>query len=201
MPFVRMVKFKPCTVPSSMPSICLVLYSFCANLLHSLIWLIVSFWPPNNLHLLFCYVLSILALTLPVAMAFFCATIRRDSVSLLRFPFFRNVQVFSCEISLVCHSCFSFHFRFLVIFFCWYFCCLYCFWSLLSIFFRVFFMLSSSRCIDASTLSWMLATPLPPFLLGTYSLPTSFLGCKALCIILSFLVLWFMCWSFSLVHS
>ena len=41
----------------------LVLYSFCANLLHSLImWLIVSSLSTHNLHLLFCWVLSILAL-------------------------------------------------------------------------------------------------------------------------------------------
>ena len=42
---------------------CLVLYSFCANLLHSLImWLMVSSLSPHRLHLLFCWVLSILAL-------------------------------------------------------------------------------------------------------------------------------------------
>ena len=42
---------------------CLVLYSFCVNLLHSIImWLIVSSLSPHNLHLLFCCVLSILAL-------------------------------------------------------------------------------------------------------------------------------------------
>ena len=41
---------------------CLVLYSFCACLLHSLImWLIVSSLSPHNLHLLFCCILSILA--------------------------------------------------------------------------------------------------------------------------------------------
>ena len=41
----------------------LVLYSFCANFLHSLImWLIVSSLSPHSLHLLFCWVLSILAL-------------------------------------------------------------------------------------------------------------------------------------------
>ena len=40
---------------------CLALYSFCANLLHSLImWLIVSSLSPHSLHLLFCCVLSIL---------------------------------------------------------------------------------------------------------------------------------------------
>ena len=39
---------------------CLVLYSFCANLLHSLImWLMVSSLSPHSLHLLFCWVLSI----------------------------------------------------------------------------------------------------------------------------------------------
>ena len=42
---------------------CLALYSFCANLLHSLImWLMVSTLSLHSLHLLFCCVLSILAL-------------------------------------------------------------------------------------------------------------------------------------------
>ena len=60
---------------------CLVLYSFCANLLHSLImWLIVSSLPPYSLHLLFCCVLSILALVWLVLMVLFSAAIRRDSV-------------------------------------------------------------------------------------------------------------------------
>ena len=46
------------TVPTKS---CLVLYSFCANLLHSLIiWLMVSSLSRHNLHLLFCCVLSIL---------------------------------------------------------------------------------------------------------------------------------------------
>ena len=40
---------------------CLALYSFCANLLHSLMSLIVSSLSPHNLDLLFCCVLSILA--------------------------------------------------------------------------------------------------------------------------------------------
>ena len=74
---------------------CLVLYS-CDNLLHSLImWLIVSSLSPHNLHLLFCCVLSILALIWLVLMALFCAAIRRDSVSLLKFPFLKHIQVFS----------------------------------------------------------------------------------------------------------
>ena len=61
--------------------LCLVLYSFCANLMHSLIyWLMVSSLSPHNLHLLFCCVLSILVLIWLVLMALFYATIRRDPV-------------------------------------------------------------------------------------------------------------------------
>ena len=74
---------------------CLALYSFCANLLHSLImWLIVSSLSLHSLHLLFSCVLSILALIWLVLMALSCAAIRRDSVSLLKFPFLSQVQVF-----------------------------------------------------------------------------------------------------------
>ena len=41
----------------------LFLFSFCVNLLHSLImWLMVSYLSPHNLHLLFCFVLSLLPL-------------------------------------------------------------------------------------------------------------------------------------------
>ena len=81
---------------------CLALYSFCANLLHSLImWLIVSSLSPHSLHLLFCCVLSILALIWFVLMALSCAAIKRDSVSLLRFPFLSQVQVFWCEMLFI----------------------------------------------------------------------------------------------------
>ena len=63
---------------------CLVLYSFCANLLDSLIkWLVVSSLPPHSLHLLFCCVLSILALIWLGLMALFCAAIRRDSIIII----------------------------------------------------------------------------------------------------------------------
>ena len=62
---------------------CLVLYSFCANLLLSLImWLIVSSLSPHNLYLLFCCVLFIPALIWLVLMALFCAAIRRNCFSL-----------------------------------------------------------------------------------------------------------------------
>ena len=81
---------------------CLALYSFCANLLHSLImWLMVSSLSPHNLHLLFCCVLSIFSLIWLVLMALFCAAIRRDSVSLLKFPFLTHVQVLSCEMLFI----------------------------------------------------------------------------------------------------
>ena len=97
---------------------CLVLYSFCANLLHShIMWLVVS---SLSLHLLFCWVLSILTFTWLVLMALFCAAIRRDSVSLLKFPFLSQVQVLSCEMLFISRlkdpQCsFSSHFCFLVI--------------------------------------------------------------------------------------
>ena len=80
----------------------LVLYSLWCNLLHSLImWVIDSSLSPNNLHLLVCCVLSILDLIWLVLMALFCSAIRRDFVSILRFPFLRHVDIFSREISLV----------------------------------------------------------------------------------------------------
>ena len=65
-------------------------------------WLIVLSLLPHNLHLLFCCVLSILALIWLVLMALFDASIRKDSVSLLRFPLLSHVHVFSCEMLLIC---------------------------------------------------------------------------------------------------
>ena len=62
-----------------------------------------------------------------------------------------------------------------------------------------FSMLSSCRCVDASTLSSMLANPLPRSFLNSYSLSTSSLRCNALCMVISFLVLWSICLSSSLV--
>ena len=81
---------------------CLAFYSFYANLLHSLImWLMVSSLSPHRLHLLFCCVLSSLALIWLVLTALFWAAIRRDSVSLLRFPFLSHVQVLSCKMLFI----------------------------------------------------------------------------------------------------
>ena len=46
----------------------------------------------------------------------------------------------------------------------------------------------------------MLASPPSPSFLDTYSLSTSSLGCSALCMVISFLVLWSICSSSSLVY-
>ena len=64
--------------------------------------------------------LSILVLISLVLIALFPAAIRKDSVSLLRFPFFSHVHVFSGALSLIIRlkrpqSCFSYHICFLAI--------------------------------------------------------------------------------------
>ena len=165
----------------------------------------VSSLSPHSLHLLFCCVLSILALIWLVLTALSCAAIRRDSICLLKFPFFSHVQVLLCEMLFISRFKMSielFSFPFLFPSYCH------------SVVHRVnsfvsdgcnessivFLYIVSSRCIDASTLSSMLASPLPPSFLETYSLSTSSLRCKALCIVISFLVLWSICLSSSLVH-
>ena len=81
---------------------CLVLYSFCANLLHSLImWMIWCIMSSRNLHLQFCCVLSILALTELVLMELISSVNKTDSVSLLRLPFLNPVKVVLYESSFV----------------------------------------------------------------------------------------------------
>ena len=93
----------------------IVLYSFCASLLHSLMELIILSLSIDNLHLLFCHELLIFPLILLVLMTSYVAAIRRDSVSFVSFPFHSHVQIFLCEIWPVCYlkypySCFSCHF-------------------------------------------------------------------------------------------
>ena len=74
------------TLPTQL---CLVLYSFCANLLHSLI---------NSIGYIYYFVVSsMLSLIWLVLTALFWAAIRRGSVSLLKFPFLSHVQVLLCE--------------------------------------------------------------------------------------------------------
>ena len=97
-------------------------------------------------------------------------------------------------------SCFAFYFCFLVIF--------VLLILLLSVLFLVvlinlplrFCKQSLSRCIDALTLSSMLARPpLPPFL-NTYCLSAGSLECKAIWMIIIFLAHWSICLSSSRVH-
>ena len=82
--------------------LCLLLYSFCANSLHLFImWLLVSSQSPYNLHLLFSCVLSILALVWLVLVVFFFSCYLERS--LIKFPFLRHLQVFSCEKLFISH--------------------------------------------------------------------------------------------------
>ena len=132
-------------------------------------WLIVSSLLPHNLTIS-CFAASYLFL-LSYDWYFwlcFCAVFRSDPVSVLRFPFFIHVYVFSCAMLLISRlkrplSCFSSNFCFLVIV------------VLLILVFLVLFLLavvslspcfsmqSISRCIYASTLSLMLSSPFSAF--------------------------------------
>ena len=124
-PFVCMVKFK---IVAQFPVDHLAnpfVSSLCGNLLHSVIMrLIFSSLSPHYLCLLFCCILSILVLTQLIIIALFCTPIKKNSVSHLRFPFRLfvawNIHTVVFLPILI----------FLLFLFCWYLCCLYCFWSL-----------------------------------------------------------------------
>ena len=113
-------------------------------------------------------------------MALFCAAFRKDSVSLLRFPFLSHVNVFLCEISLVCrlkypYSCFSSHFCFLVIVVLLIFML-----PVLQLVFLCTFYVgfeSSYWCIDA-------IFNVVESSFSSSCLSMSSLGCKALCIVI-----------------
>ena len=82
---------------------CLALISFCANLQHSLImWLIVSSLSLHSLHILFCCVLSILALIWLVLMALFCAAIWRYSV--YYYDYFTPLEFFISVSAVIIYS-------------------------------------------------------------------------------------------------
>ena len=104
---VRMVKLKfSSTIPSRSPppsQLCLVLYSFPANLLYSLImWLIVSSLSPQNPRFLFWCVLSIFYFdNIGLYGVVLCCFKKRFYFSLKVF-FLVHIQVFLCEISLAC---------------------------------------------------------------------------------------------------
>ena len=104
---------------------CLLLYSFCANSLHSLImWLIISSLSLHRLHLLFFFLVGgasgLFLLWHSPYSVILSINLKRFSFS-LKISFLNHVQIFSFEISLVCrlkclHSCFSSYFYFLAIF-------------------------------------------------------------------------------------
>ena len=163
-------------------------------------WLIILSLSPYNMHPLFCHVLSIWCFTYLVLMALFFPTIGKESVSLKWFPFLKLVQVFSWDISFVGRLKSPYCSFFIQLLFSGYF------WSsdvFLSVLFLVdrnsfpsrFFMHSSSRCIDASTLSWMIANPLHTFFFLTHTVRV----CQILCIKMGFRVLGSICRRSSLV--
>ena len=155
-------------------------------------------WWWHNRYLLFCCVLSILALIWLVLMVLFCA----DSVSLWRFIFLSHVHVFLGEMLLisrlnvyrvVCLPIFAFSF----------------FRSVgprvvsivsrgynQSLFVLFYVVKSLIWCVNTVLMS---TSSLPPFL-DTYNLSASSLGCNALCMVTSFLAIWSICSSSSLVH-
>ena len=148
------------------PQLCLVLYSFYANLLYSIIMRVtISFLSPHNLHLFFCYVFSIFPSVWLVLMALFSAAIKRDSVSFLKFHFLNHVKVFSLSTSPVCllkypYICFSSNFRFLV-FVAFLFVLILLLDTVIS-FSLLFLMDSLISSIDTSISFSMLGTRLPP---------------------------------------
>ena len=111
----------------------------------------------------------------------FYATIKRNSVSLLKFFFLSPVLMFWYEVSSVCrlkypYSCFSSHF-------CLLFCIVYPFALILQLilladlgklFFLFFLMHSSRPYVDKCTQSSIFASPLSPSYLDTYEKPSDF---------------------------
>ena len=109
------------------------------------------------------------------------------------------------EIPFVCHlkfpwSCFPYHFSFLFI--------SVLLMVVLSALFLMAIISFPPRAFLCSLLvillmhqryPQMLVSPLPPSFFVTYCLPASFLGCKALWIVISFLVLWSICLSSSII--
>ena len=103
-----------------------LLYSFWANLLHSLnLWLTLSPASPHILHLMFSWVLSIFAFMLLILIAYSCAVIIKASVVLFEHPFLSHphqsslalpfVYLINCLCNCFCVLCvfLSFFFLFL----------------------------------------------------------------------------------------
>ena len=64
----------------------------------------------------------------------------------------------------------------------------------------LFFIYCSCRRIEAYTLSSIQASPLLSYFLHSYNQSISSLGYNVLCIVISFLIVWCICWSSSNVH-
>ena len=120
-------------------------------------------------------------------MALVCAAIRRDLFSFLKFSFINYVQV----------CCFSSYFCFQVVIVLLIFVFSVLFLVVEISFFPLFHVIFESR-IDVSTQSLMLVSPHPASLLIciVYLCPL----CKALCIVICFLVPWSICWSSPHLH-
>ena len=81
---------------------CVVLYSFCANLLHSLMmWLMVSSLSPHSLHLLNCCVLSFTVLIRLFFMALLCAPCQLDVFWVFFFYWILNSSEFQLPWTLL----------------------------------------------------------------------------------------------------
>ena len=131
-----------------------------------------------------------------VLMALFCAAIRRDSVSLLRFPFHSHVKFSHVRLCLfvdwnIHRVVFLpiFIFKLMLVLSVLFLVAVI---SLLQHFLYVVYE-SAFRCINAI---FNAGNPLPPLFLDT----TSSLGWKTWCIVMNFLILCFICWSSALVH-
>ena len=155
-------------------------------------WLTVSFLSLHNLHLKFCYGLSVLPLTSLVLMALFWYQ-KRFSFS--KFPYFSYVLVIRCAIILICRLKYPFfHFCcFIVSLFGWH--CYY--WLLQLVFLHSFWYIPRflHRC---NPQCWRLL-----FLLFSWHIESVSVISRvhsALCMATDFLLPWSICLSFSFVH-
>jgi len=179
----------------------LFFYFSCASLLHSLVkCATVSSMSLHILHFTSSSCLSIFTLMTLVLNAWSCAAVRNPSVSFFGLPDATHVQLFESATSRVClrncpwsgfvthlslWSCLSL---------CWVsvspFQTISTFSSLVA--FSGSYSLVSTYllrlCSFMFTESWMLASPLPPSVLGTFKRSTSALGCRLLYIVVNFLV-------------
>ena len=146
-------------------------------------------------------------------MALFCAAIKRDSFYHLMFPILNHVQNFSCvtpqsvtwsikiliflPISVLkfLSLFFFFCFVFLFVFFCFFALVLplLLLAAVISLSFSNVFLETLYWC--ASTQSPSLASPNLPLFLYMHCLSVLSLECKALCIVINFLILWYICLS------